>query len=358
VSDSSKSTNKKMDVWHFMKENYTNLYDSYLWTLTLADERVEGWFLLDSPKPTIQLTILYLLMVWLGPKFMSNRKPLKLKWTLIVYNLVMVAINAYIVLEIGLAGIRLRYNIICEPVGKSGHPDELRIATALWWFYFTKLVEFADTFFFIVRKKNNQLTFLHIYHHSTMFLLFWIAMKWVPGGSVSFGAMLNSCVHVLMYLYYGLSAIGPHVQKYLWWKRYLTVIQLGQFSTGWSLGILSFYNGCAFPQWMKLALVLYMSSYMILFGNFYRKAYGFEGTPMDYAENLVRIVLNKPKPAKGGSSISAKKEDNDKIANGFHVGNGHNKDVGSETVNNSVNLSASESTTRQRQTNSDEKISH
>lgn len=40
------------------------------------------------------------------------------------------------------------------------------------------------------------------------------------------GALLNAFVHVLMYLYYGLSAFGPTFQKYLWWKRYLTIIQL------------------------------------------------------------------------------------------------------------------------------------
>jgi len=39
-------------------------------------------------------------------------------------------------------------------------------------------------------------------------------------------AIVNSSVHVLMYTYYGLSALGPHMQKYLWWKKYLTRIQL------------------------------------------------------------------------------------------------------------------------------------
>jgi len=39
-------------------------------------------------------------------------------------------------------------------------------------------------------------------------------------------ALINSSVHVLMYTYYGLSALGPHMQEYLWWKKYLTRIQL------------------------------------------------------------------------------------------------------------------------------------
>lgn len=41
-----------------------------------------------------------------------------------------------------------------------------------------------------------------------------------------FGATINSSIHVLMYGYYGLAALGPHMQKYLWWKKYLTIIQM------------------------------------------------------------------------------------------------------------------------------------
>ena len=29
-----------------------------------------------------------------------------------------------------------------------------------------------------------------------------------------------------MYTYYGLSAFGPWMQKYLWWKKYITMLQL------------------------------------------------------------------------------------------------------------------------------------
>lgn len=38
--------------------------------------------------------------------------------------------------------------------------------------------------------------------------------------------LINSLVHVVMYLYYGLAAVGPSMSKYLWWKRYLTSLQL------------------------------------------------------------------------------------------------------------------------------------
>lgn len=42
--------------------------------------------------------------------------------------------------------------------------------------------------------------------------------------------LINSLVHVAMYLYYGLAAFGPSMSKYLWWKRYLTSLQLVSIS--------------------------------------------------------------------------------------------------------------------------------
>jgi hypothetical protein len=35
-----------------------------------------------------------------------------------------------------------------------------------------------------------------------------------------------------MYTYYALSALGPEFQKYLWWKKYITILQLAQFLFG------------------------------------------------------------------------------------------------------------------------------
>lgn len=38
--------------------------------------------------------------------------------------------------------------------------------------------------------------------------------------------MLNSFVHIFMYGYYGLASLGPRMRRHLWWKRYLTILQM------------------------------------------------------------------------------------------------------------------------------------
>ena len=58
----------------------------------------------------------------------------------------------------------------------------------------------------------------------------WFAVKFVPGGHGTFHAMFNSFVHIFMYAYYCLSAMGPEYTKYLFWKKYMTTLQMVIFS--------------------------------------------------------------------------------------------------------------------------------
>ena len=55
---------------------------------------------MDSPKPTLIYTILYLFIVWVGPKIMRRRKAFKLTWLLVPYNLAMACLNAYIAIQV------------------------------------------------------------------------------------------------------------------------------------------------------------------------------------------------------------------------------------------------------------------
>lgn len=121
--------------------------------------------------------------------------------------------------------------------------------------------------------------------------------------------MVNSSIHVLMYSYYGLAALGSSVAKYLWWKKYLTILQLIQFTTALILGINGIRSGCDFPLWMQYALVIYMLSFIVLFGNFYAKAYIAKVGP-DFALSVTYV---KPKMINSSSTnfeISALKNRN------------------------------------------------
>jgi elongation of very long chain fatty acids protein 7 len=55
------------------------------------------------------------------------------------------------------------------------------MARAVWLYYMAKIVELLDTVFFVLRKKNSQVSFLHLYHHSLMPICAFIGVKYFAG---------------------------------------------------------------------------------------------------------------------------------------------------------------------------------
>ena len=77
----------------------------------------------------------------------------------------------------------------------------------------------------------------------------WPGARFVPGGHASFFGLLNTFVHIVMYFYYMMSAMGPQYQKYLWWKQHLTTLQMIQFVGIMTHGFSPVYcDNCDFIQ--------------------------------------------------------------------------------------------------------------
>ncbi|XP_041064052.1 elongation of very long chain fatty acids protein 1-like isoform X2 [Carcharodon carcharias] len=198
-----------------------------------------------------------------------------------------------------MAGWATGYTFQCDPVDYSNSPKALRMVHVAWLFLFSKFVELFDTVFFVLRKKNSQITFLHIFHHSIMPWTWWWGVKFGPGGMGSFHAMVNSIVHVIMYFYYGLSAAGPAFQKYLWWKKYMTAIQLVQFVVV-SLHVTQYYfmDHCdyQFPIFIHLVW-MYGTFFFVLFSNFWYQAYTKGRRLPKGREGKQKAAMKNGKPA-------------------------------------------------------------
>jgi elongation of very long chain fatty acids protein 4 len=154
----------------------------------------------------------------------------------------------------------------CEPFNATNPP----IAPLLWLFYVSKVFDFADTVFIILGKKWNQLSFLHVYHHVTIFLVYWLNLNAGYDGDIFLTVILNGAIHTVMYTYYFLSM---HT-KDIWWKKYLTLFQIIQFLTMNAQAVYLLCVDCKgfSPQITKLYLG-YILSLLVLFLNFYFKSY-------------------------------------------------------------------------------------
>jgi hypothetical protein len=94
------------------------------------------------------------------------------------------------------------------------------------------------------------------------------------GGHSSFFGFLNTFVHIVMYSYYMLAAMGPKVQKYLWWKKYLTVMQMIQFVLVMIHSFQLFiWNECNYPIGFAYFIGAHALMFYFLFANFYKSTY-------------------------------------------------------------------------------------
>ncbi|KAL0277540.1 UNVERIFIED_CONTAM: hypothetical protein PYX00_004790 [Menopon gallinae] len=274
--------------------NSISTYYDYLFT-ELADPRTNDWFLIRSPMPglTIIAAYLYFVTTW-GPRYMKHRKPYELTKTLIVYNFLQVLISIYIVVE-ALDGLWFRedFSFRCQPVYFDRSYNAMREARGCYIYFLAKITELLDTIFFVLRKKNNQITFLHMYHHTVMPMISWGCTKYYPGGHGTFIGVINSFVHIIMYTYYLLSACGPKFQKYLWWKKYITVLQMVQFLLVFLHNAQLLFIDCGYPKISLYFTLPNAGFFLYLFNDFYVKAYKRKSS---------KAELELPEPKKEGEN--------------------------------------------------------
>lgn len=258
-----------MDFIRKLCDSWQNLMDNK------SDQRTTNWFMISSPFPTVAICLAYVYVVKvLGPKLMENRKPFQLKKVLIIYNFLQVLFSFWLFWTLAFSGWVNGYSYRCEPVDYSLSPKAITIANCAWWYYFSKFTEFFDTFFFVMRKRYDQVSDLHVIHHGIMPFSVWWGVKFTPGGHSTFFGFLNTGVHVVMYTYYMLAAMGPEVQKFLWWKKYLTVLQIVQFVAIMVHAFqLFFWNPCQYPIAFAWWIGLHAVMFFFLFRNFFNQAY-------------------------------------------------------------------------------------
>lgn len=299
-----------------LRDAFSSVGKLHAYIQSRTDARVRDYPLMQSPVQMTTILLSYVIFSsYIGPRLMANRKPFSLNKAMIIYNLSMVLLNAYIVYEFMMSGWATTYTWRCDLIDPTSSPQALRMIRVAWLFYFSKFIELLDTVFFVLRKKQSQITLLHVFHHSFMPWTWWWGVTLTPaGGMGSFHAMVNAGVHVIMYTYYGLSAAGPRFQKYLWWKKYMTAIQLTQFVLV-SIHISQYYfmDKCDYqvPLWIHL-IWMYGVLFFLLFSNFWVQAY-IKGN---------RLPVTDHKSKQNGSTS----EPIAVVANGKHHANGYSHD--------------------------------
>lgn len=240
-----------------------------------GDPRVANYPLMRTPWPTIMLTLIYYSFVRsIGPRLMRDRKPYQILSIVRVYSLAMAIWNGF--------GFHMAYQLLdggrdclgCQPVDPFDR-SEKKLASIYYghMFFTSRLVEFADTIFFVLRKKDNQVSSFHVFHHSSVPTAVWFFLKFAPGGNSGIFPFVNTLIHTVMYTYYSLATF-PAAKPYLGWKKYLTQAQIIQFLIIISVCVQPlFIPGCNYPRILLLVTIAFSFIFIYLFVDFYLKSY-------------------------------------------------------------------------------------
>jgi hypothetical protein len=120
---------------------------------------------------------------------MKNRPPYDLHEVLRLYNVFQVCACTYIVFG---AWYFHDYSLLtfseCIQSPQPVRADDTHVPASLiqfhidfYLFLLLRLFELIETVFFVLRKKFNQVSALHIYHHISTILITWIFLKYRGG---------------------------------------------------------------------------------------------------------------------------------------------------------------------------------
>mmetsp|Transcript_31076 Transcript_31076/g.81393 ORF Transcript_31076/g.81393 Transcript_31076/m.81393 type:complete len:242 (+) Transcript_31076:50-775(+) len=211
---------------------------------------------------TVPIAAVYAVVSLAAPVVLRDVTPkLSLRPVMIGYNAIMAAVNLYIAVEMG-KGLLDDGRPFATVMGGP------RIVWPCTVYATAKLFELLDTLFMILRHSWKQVTVLHVFHHTSMLVLGDFVRQraaW-PAIAVVFG--MNAAVHVPLYTYYGLSAVGPDWQPARRWKVRLTTVQMIQFVVGMVHGLVGwlYHNFCIYA-------FLYGGLMLAMFGDFFVKTY-------------------------------------------------------------------------------------
>ncbi|GAA5919071.1 hypothetical protein JCM1841_003733 [Sporobolomyces salmonicolor] len=272
-------------------------------------DNVQRWIPGSSPFSThtevFAALAAYLAIIFGGQFLMKGSKPFQLKPLFMLHNFLLSAGSGLVLALMIEELIPIIWNhgwfyAICNTAAWTPRLETLYIIN-----YYFKYWELADTCFLVVKKK--PLMFLHVFHHTATAALCYTqlngrtSVSWVP-------IVANLTVHVLMYYYYFMTAAGYKI----WWKKYLTTLQITQFvvdlfivyfasyayfAATYFLGQLPSPGSCAGTEGAAIFGCALLTSYLFLFIAFYKKTYNAQ----------VAAGKNKKAAAKGSAKAVAAK---------------------------------------------------
>jgi elongation of very long chain fatty acids protein 4 len=137
--------------------------------------------------------VAYLVVIFGLRATASSREKYQLKGFLMLYNAAQIVLCGYMTVGFYQAAFSVH-----NPFYLNG-AYTARIEYFFLIHFLSKLLDFCDTFVMCFKQNWRQFTFLHVYHHTTILLIWgFLLQQGHANGTAYFGAFLNSIIHFLM----------------------------------------------------------------------------------------------------------------------------------------------------------------
>ncbi|KAG5344349.1 ELVL1 protein, partial [Acromyrmex charruanus] len=229
---------------------------------------------MSSPYLLMLITFGYVYFVlYAGPRFMKHRPPYKLRTFILIYDMIQILANLWFVKQHISYGWFSEYSLICFPPNADS-PNAIKLFDLLWWLIFLKLFDYVETCVFVLRKKQNQVSGLHLYHHVSNLTFLWYYLKYILDERATLFTLINCMVHVIMYMYYFIAALSPELQQMISpIKPLITKLQMVQFIMMIVLLMQSVNPNCEAPRGIVPIFIGNLFIFLYLFYDFYKKTY-------------------------------------------------------------------------------------
>ena len=239
------------------------------------------------------MTVAYLLTVYLlSQVIMKNRERCAMLIVSRIHNLILLVWSCIMFFGVvyHLYPHIMNYGLFDAIIVDKDNTVYRSIEIWLYNYYICKYYEMIDTLILTLKKK--KIIFLHLFHHMSMPWSAYFAMKEHFTPSI-YALIWNNLIHIFMYYYYFISTFKSSKNR-IWWKQYLTNMQIIQFIGGLYTALLYCYYCFDFDDksifeydyffgptkctnnsnpWICVFQIVLVSSFLLLFIMFYINAY-------------------------------------------------------------------------------------
>ncbi|GMS95286.1 hypothetical protein PENTCL1PPCAC_17461 [Pristionchus entomophagus] len=237
--------------------------------------RAQRW-ILEHEVFSLQIIVLYLMMVFSLKQFMNKRHPFNIDWPIRVWNMTIAILSGFCAVGMTKEFFQTVFGkginaSLCSSNDTFFHGSN---GFFLWCYHIIRLFEFTDTLFIILRKQ--PLLFIHWYHHALTLFVAWFTYA-RPMAFTRYGIYLNAMVHTVMYSYFFLRSSKIRLPLII--AKSITSAQIVQFIIAfWSTAQATAMKfGLGMPCELDTCGLMWswfmVSSYLYLFIHFYFNKY-------------------------------------------------------------------------------------